>query len=322
LTHPLPAALETEIIGFDLTMIEDWFDGACFDANDVKLLEQYKANSTIVMVKGQIRYGFLDKAWQSWKAFSHSFWFQNTFRSLAISIGTEIKRLNRKVGSGYFKAEHFLWIHPALDRTVEQKFGSDVLQELIHRRKRLVWKIFSHRYERAVELLRRIYRPKIKLAIDLRRRFDIEYLLGELEGQSYLRDLERLSFSQQHIERARKRAAQARESDSLLARFLSEEPESSSKVNALQRRALRIATHLNLSHLRDSLTEYYSLPTSAEGDRERSLRRETVRRIIPRTAANDPRFSHSLVAVRTFWLLNWLELDEYCRHLKEIAYPD
>ena len=321
LTHPLPAALETEIIGFDLTMIEDWFDGACFDANDVKLLEQYKANSTIVRIKKQVGYGFLDRVWQWWKGFSHSFWFQNSFRSLAISIGTEIKRLNRKVGRGCFKAEHFLWIYPALDRLVEQKFGREVLQELIQRRKRLVWKIFSHEYERAVELLRRIYRPKIELAIDLRKRFDVEYFLGELDGQSYLRDLERLSVSPRRIERERERVEEARESDSLLTRFLNEKPELLSNVSSLQRRALRIAAHLNVSRLRDSLTKYYAPPTHIE-DKERSQWGKTIRHDLSEAAADEARFSHALVTLRTFWLLNWLEFDEYCRHLKEIAYAE
>ncbi len=322
LTHPLPATLEAEIIGFDLTMIEDWFDGACFDANDVKLLEQYKANSTIVLVKRQLRYTRLDRVWQWRKASSHSFWFQNTFRSLAIGIGTEIKRMNRRVGAGYFKAEHFLWIHPDLDRSVEQKFGGEVLQELIRRRKRLVWKIFSREYENAVELLRRIYRPKIELAIDLRRRFDPEYFVGELDGQSYLRDLERLSFAPRRIARERGRVEQARQNDALLTKYLNEEPELSKSMNSLQRRAARIAAHLNFSHLRDSLTRCYAPPASEDHEKKQPQWRERVREILSRTSADEARLSHELVTLRVFWLLNWLEFEEYGRHLKEIGYAD
>jgi len=322
LTHPLPATLEADIIGFDLTMVEDWFDGACFDATDVKLLEQYKANSTIVRVKRQLPYRFPDRVWQWWKAFSHSFWFQNTFRSVAIGVGTEIKKLNRKVGRGYFKAEHLLWIHPDLDRLVEEEFGREVLEEVIHRRKRLVWKIFSRRYQGAVELLRRIYRPKIELAVDLRKRFDLEYFLGELDEQSYLGDLEQLSFSPHVIERERQRVQRARESDALLRKYLNEKQAPSSDMNLLQRRALRIAAHLNRSRLRDLLTEYYAPPAGADGEKKRPQSAEAIQRILSQAAADEARLSRALVTLRTFWLLNWLEFHEYCWHLKEIAYSE
>jgi len=322
LTHPLPATLEAEIIGFDLTLVEDWLDGACFDANDVKLVEQYKANSTIVLIKKQVGYGLLDKIWQSWKGFCHSFWFHNTFRSVAVGVGTQIRKLNRKVGRGYFKTEHLLWIHPDLDRSVEEKFGSEVLEELISRRKHLIQKIFSRKYGGAVELLRRIYRPKVELAIDLRKRFDCEYFLGELGGQSYLYDLERLSCSSPRIERERARVEQARENDALLMRYLKEQPGLLPEMNSLQRRAVKTALHLNLFHLRELLSEYFASPTDVGDKKERFQSGETIQRILSRTVADEARFSRTLVTLRTFWLLNWLEFDEYCRQVKEIAYAD
>jgi hypothetical protein len=322
LTHPLPATLEAEIIGFDLTMVEDWLDGACFDANDVKLLEQYKANSTVFLIKRQLRLGVLDRAWQRWKAFSHSFWFHNTFRTIAISVGTQIKKLNRAVGTGYFKAEHFLWMEPALDRSVEQKFGSDVLQTLIRRRHRLIWKIFSRQYEGAVELLRRIYRPKIQLAVDLRKRFDVEYFLGELDGESYLHDLERLSLSSMRINRQRPRLHDARKSQTLLARYLRENPQPFADITSLQRRALRIAVHLNLSHLRDLLARYYAPQPAPHAAAKRPRWQNAIHRILLRTAATESLFSDRLVTVRTFSTLNWLEFHEYCHHLREIAYAE
>ncbi len=321
LTHPLPAALEAEIIGFDLTLLEDWLDGACFDATDVKLLEQYKANSVLARIKRQVRFNLQDRIWQSWKTSAHSFWFQNTFRSLAISVGAEIKRLNRRVGRGYFKAEHFLWIHPDLDRLVREEFGSDTFDELVRRRKRMIWKIFSHKCENAVELLHRIYRPRIQLAVDLRKRFDPEYFLGELDGQSYLSDLKKLSVSPRRIERERARVENQRQTDAHLGSFLTESP-SLNAMNRLQRRAMRIAVHLNLSRLGDLLKAYYlASPAGSTGKTARPPGK-AIRDLLSDIVSKETRFSSALVTLRTFWFLNWLELDEYCSQVKEIAYTE
>jgi len=323
LTHPLPATLEAETIGFDLTMVEDWLDGACFDASDVKLVEQYKANSTVVLIKRHLGYRVLDRLWQKWHALAHSFWFHNTFRSLAISIGTQIKRMNKRVGRGYFKAEHFLWIHPELDRWVERRFGGEVLEELVHSRKRLIWKIFSKEYEGAVELLRRIYCPKIELVVDLRKRFDVEYFLGELDGESYIRDLERLAFPPHYIDRERARVEEARKRDADLLRDLDEkQPLSGNGITGLQRRALRVGAHINLFGLREALAGCDSSSQPSERGQDKQDSEEEIRRIVSQTIADGERLSHWLVTVRTFWLLNWLEFEEYCTHLKEIAYSD
>ena len=322
LTHPLPAALEAAIIGFNLTLVEDWLDGAFFDATDVKLLEQYKANSTLARVKRRVRFGVRDRIWQSWKTFSHSFWFHNTFRSLAIGVGAEIKKLNRRVGRGYFKAEHFLWIHPDLDQLVQKDFGVEVFEELVRKRSRLIWKIFTHKYESAIALLQRIYRPKIELAVGLRKRFDVEYFLGELDGQSYVQDLERLSLSPGRIEKELARVNEARKRDALLTRFLNEVPEPFSGATALERRAMRIAVHVNLSRLADLLAEYYAPSADKQNGEDKPQPDKPIRQLLAEIAADEPRFSRELVTLRTFWLLNWLELDEYSRQLKEIAYTE
>ncbi len=319
LTHPLPAALEAEMIGFDLTMVEDWLDGACFDANDVKLIQQYRANSTLAIIKRQLGYRLPDRLSQKWHVLAHSFWFHNTFRSLAIGIGTQIKRMNKQVRQGYFKAEHFLWIHPDLDRSVAVRFGDEVLEKLIHRRRRLIWKVFSRRYEGAVELLRRIYRPKIVLAIDLRKRLDVEYFLGELDGASYTRDLERLGFPRYRLDRERERVEEERKRHAEWLTRLDEDRFLSQVMSASERRALRVAAHINLFGFRERLVE--SIEWSPAGKRGQEGR-EMMQRVVPRVLAESEQLADWLVTVRMFWLLNWLEYDEYCAHLKEIAYFD
>lgn len=322
LTHPLPAALEAEFIGFDLTMVEDWLDGACFNANDVKLVEQYRANSTLAMIKHQLGYGLADRLSQKWHLFAHSFWFHNTFRTLAISIGTQIKRMNKQVCQGYFKAEHFLWIHPDLDGSVERRFGQEVLEELIHRRKRLIRKIFSNRYEVAVELLWRIYRPKIKLAVDLRRRFDVEYFLGELGAVSFLGDLERLGFSQARIQRERARVEDGSKGDREFRNWLEGKDSSWSDRPPLDIRALRISRHINLFGLREA-AEVRDSSAGRKGTRQDTLElQDKFEQGLLQVLGEREQLSHWLVTVRMFWLLNWLEFEEYCTHLKEIAYSD
>lgn len=322
LTHPLPAALEAELIGFDVTMVEDWLDGACFDASDVKLVEQYRANSTLAMVKRQSGYRLRHRLSQRWHMLVHSFWFHNTFRTLAIGIGTQIKKMNKRVRRGYFKAEHFLWIHPELDRSVEHRFGREVLEELVQQRKRLIWKIFSKRYEGAVELLWRIYRPKIKLAVDLRRRFDVEYFLGEVGEESFLGDLERLGFSQARIHRERARVEDGRTGDGEFRKWLAGKGPSWSDRTPLDLRTLRIARHINLFGLRKAMEHHDSSPGRREAKQNAQESRDGIESVLSQVLGESEQLSHWLVTVRTFWLLTWLEFEEYCTHLKEIAYSD
>ena len=322
LTHPLPATLEAELIGFDLTMVEDWLDGACFDANDAKLVEQYRANSTLVMIRGQLGYGLRDRLSQKWHLLAHGFWFHNTFRSLAIGVGTQIKRMNKRVRQGHFKAEHFLWIHPELDHLVERRFGHEILEELVRRRKRLIWKIFSNRYEVARELLWRIYRPKIKLAVDLRRRFDVEYFLGELGAESFLGDLERLGFPQARIHREQARVENERRQDGDLRKWLEGKGGSWSDRPLLDLRTLRIARHINRFGLREAMELRDSSSGKEETRRDIQERQDKVEPILSQVLRESEQVSHWLVTVRMFWLLTWLEFEEYCDHLKEIAYCD
>lgn len=320
LTHPLPATLEAELIGFDLTMVEDWLDGAFFDANDVKLVEQYRANSTLAMIKRRSGCRLPDRLSRKRHMLAHSFWFHNTFRTLAVGVGTQIKRMNKRVRQGYFKAEHFLWIHPELDSSVQRRFGREVLEDLIDRRKRLIWKIFSHRYEAAVELLWRIYRPKLKLAADLRRRFDLEYFLGELPAESYLGDLERLGFSQARLHRERARVENGRARDDELRSWLEGRGPSSSGRTPLDLRSLRIARHINLFGLREAVGGRDSSMGRKGARQDSHERQDRTEQVLSQVLGESEQLSHSLVTVRTFWLLNWLEFEEYCAHLKEIAY--
>jgi hypothetical protein len=155
--------------------------------------------------------------------------------------------------------------------------------------------------------------------VDLRKRFDPEYSLGELDGQSYLSDLKKLSLPPRQIERERARVEKQRHTDAFWGRFLSETL-SLGALNRLQRRAARIAVHLNLSRLGDLLKAYYAASPGGSAGKTTRPPAEAIREILSDIVSRETRFSSSLVTLRTFWFLNWLELDEYCSQVKEIAY--
>jgi hypothetical protein len=158
--------------------------------------------------------------------------------------------------------------------------------------------------------------------VGLRKRFDVEYFLGELDGQSYVQDLERLSVSPGRIEKELARVNEARKRDALLTRFLNDVPEPFSGTTALERRAMRIAVHVNLSRLADLLAGYHAPSADKQNGEEKPQPDKPIRQLLAEIAADEPRFSRELVTLRTFWLLNWLELDEYSQQLKEIAYTE
>jgi len=185
LAQPLPQKVERSWIGFDLSLLEDWYDGAYFTANDTKLQEQFAAHQVIRSARELVGIPWRQKLAELLFGHPTPLWHVLTMKKIGTRVGTLIGRMNRTYGSNgdadFFTAQDFLWKHPAQDALVERVFGAEALAELQGTRTALFREIFSSCRRTAHEHLFRMFGRDWRQALTLRLAFDVEFAAGLLE---------------------------------------------------------------------------------------------------------------------------------------------
>ena len=137
LRNPLPQKLEQSLSGCDLSLLEDWYDGAYFTANDCKLKEQFAANRTIRGIRRQAGIPWAAQVKESMLGCPNPLWHSLTMKKMGMYVGGLIDRMNRRyVRSNeptYFDAQDFLWKEAEADRLILRRFpenGPEVMRDL------------------------------------------------------------------------------------------------------------------------------------------------------------------------------------------------
>ena len=182
----LPQKLERSLIGFDLSLLEDWYDGAFFTNNDTKLQEQFAAHQVIRGVRERVGIGWRLKLMEVMFGHPVPLWHALTMKKIGTRVGTLIGRMNRAHGKSgepsFFDAQDFLWKNPEHDVLVEQVFGPAVLEELARMRRTLFREIFSACPVTAHAHIFRMFGADWRRALDLRMQFDVELAAGQLDA--------------------------------------------------------------------------------------------------------------------------------------------
>ena len=236
LSVPMHLNVKYHRSGLDLKLVEDWLDGAFFDRTDVKLIEQYMAESTIKSAKLQARvpvFPFI--ALQGWRTALQRFWCYLFFGITSKRIGRYLNHLNLKYvpaeGSrydrDYFKAEAFFWRSPAYDRLIREELGEAALARLNALRERWLFLTLGRlkkprvrrgmtrselrqrlrrNTERAVagaaRLLRRLFAGSVYNIHELRLRYDPDYVIEVSERD--LASLEDMGLARRYAARTRR----------------------------------------------------------------------------------------------------------------------
>ncbi len=176
-------------VGIDLRFVEDWRDGAWFDANDVKLREQFDGNATLLDAR---HLAGLDGPLVSMRLqptrLVQRFWFWFVTRALAMNVAAAVDRLNRAFATDLINAQVLLWPGEEDDPwLLQQRNGPD---EVVAHRVAVVQRVFGPTRQTASELVEQMFAASFAEAMELRVRFDPEYAEGELgDDQAFQPDL-------------------------------------------------------------------------------------------------------------------------------------
>ncbi|MBN1844727.1 MAG: hypothetical protein JW810_03520 [Sedimentisphaerales bacterium] len=313
LKHSLPQKLEQALTGCNLSLLEDWYDGAFFTLNDNKLKKQYAAHQTIRAVRRMVGLSAACRLRETLVGCPDPLWFTLTMRKIAMGTGSWIRRMNQRhvpaTAPLYFNAQHFLWRHEATDRLILSDFpdrGEELLEILHAAHRELFRQVFSGRQATARRQIFGMFGGDYLHGLELRLQFDVEFAAGILpydprEDIRQFRSLHlgtvySLASCQQYQRRARQNLeridAFCRER---LADLWADRP---------RRRAARIAFHINRHRLQARL------------DRDPDGAAEILCR---RVMAAHRRYSERLCLLRQHYELTRLQLLSYIQMVDELA---
>jgi hypothetical protein len=185
---PLPQKLQEALCGCDLSLLEDWYDGAFFTVTDDKVHEQFAANKTIRAIRQSVGIHWKVKFLETLFGHPAPLWHVLTMKKIGTSVGSLMAKMNKKYGRPaepvFFDAQHFLWDDEGNDLLIVRIFGEhgeDVCDEIRQSRRTLFRSIFSNNRETAHTHIYRMFGRDFVNAMNLRLDFDIEFAAGLLD---------------------------------------------------------------------------------------------------------------------------------------------
>lgn len=303
LARPQPQTRQRYHLGIDLRFLEDWRNGAYFDRQDVKLLEQFDGSATLEAIKREVSYG-------RWAALCdlpaktlQRFWITMITRAIAMQVGDSISWFNREYDTDYFNAQVLLW--PGEDRQPWLEQFPQAGEELRERRRLILARVFGEDDRTARRMLERIVLPSFWLATKLRAQYDPEYLDGTI-GYDLLADLEGAGIAASRIKAYRSLARQTVEQQEALRPWLERyRPEILAKENGEELRAVRIALHLDRARVGKAIRG------SVEDSNARERFAAEVLPAVDQAGRRRAEFSARLVGLRVHHELTRLHRLEY-----------
>jgi hypothetical protein len=310
LARPQSQPCQRYYLGIDLRFLEDWYNGAYFDRQDMKLVEQFNGSATLAAVRREIGSGH----WNSLEEFSlklfQKFWFKMITRAIAIHVGDAVTSLNRRFGTDYFNAQALLW--PGEDEAAWAKQFPLAGDDIRERRRAILDDVFGEEPVTARRMLRRMLWPGCWLASKLRAAYDPEYVTGGL-GCDLVSDLEAIYMPPGRVAPLRELARQVEADQSALASWLCRyRPELARPEFAESLRSARIAVHLRRDRLRPFLQANVEDRQAGEAFVDNVLDR------VDEAVRARERYTARLVALRIHHELTRLHYQEYLRLLDQL----
>jgi hypothetical protein len=315
LQQSLPQKLEKALTGFDLSLVEDWYDGAFFTSNDNKLKKQYAGHKSIRGVRNEIGISLRARIREALSGHPDPLWHSLTMRKLGMSVGTQMGRMNEEyVGKrrpSYFDAQHFLWSDDRCDALIVEAFADDgqkILDDLRQSRKKMVRRIFSdHKCDGHTQVFRMFGRDFIR-AMDLRLSYDVEFAAGVLDYDPVgdIHELEEMiPVAVFVLKRAEKKICKAESALKIADDFLAEYFPGLDK-EPFKIRAARTVFYLNK----------HKIQTLAQGSPREAID------ILDRHMAGDEKYSERICLLRVHYELARIQLFSYISMIDDLAEYD
>ncbi len=262
--RPLPQRFQEALCGCDLSLLEDWYDGAFFTANDSKIHEQFAANKTIRAIRQSVGINWKVKFLETLFGHPAPLWHVLTMKKIGTSVGSLMAKMNKKYSRpaepAFFDAQHFLWNDKGNDLLIAQMFddrGNDVRENVRQARRTLFRNIFSPEKETAHSHIYRMFGRDFVNAMNLRLDYDIEFAAGLLDytPTDDIRELSEIMLCPAYPEaKAHLKAERARKTLETVDRFLEANlPEVLDKP--LDLRAARLSAMVNDHNVFPTMSE-------------------------------------------------------------------
>jgi len=305
LARPQPQPRQRYHLGIDLRFLEDWRNGAYFDRQDVKLVEQFAGSAALEAIKREAGRGRLEALKDLSLKWYQKFWFTMITRAVAIHVGDTITALNRRYETDCFNAQVLLWPEEVEEPWVKE--FPRAAEEIRRKRRQILASVLGEDAAVARRVLRRMLWPSCWLAAKLRAAYDPQYVDGTL-GSDLVKDLEEIEIAPTAMVPYRQLAAEVAAEQTALSAWLSQfRPELARPEHAEALRAARIAVHVR----RDRLRRYLTADLHDRRAGEEFI--ENVVDVVDRAVRARERFSARLVALRMHHELTRLHYQEYMR---------
>jgi hypothetical protein len=315
LRESLPQKVEQALTGFDLSLLEDWYDGAFLTANDNVLRKQFAAHRIVRGIRREVGIPWTVRFQEALAGHPDPLWYTLTMKKIGACVGGLVGRLNDRYGGKampeYFDAQDFLWKHDHNDRLVLDAFahrGEQALSELRTERRRLFRSIFGEDKSKAHLHVYRMFGRDFMDSMHLRLDYDIEFAAGLLDNNP-LCDVEQLeslipvSVFPRLV--AQTRMTDARRCVAAADRFM-EDCLPAAARDAISKRVIRTVFYLDKHGIRRA------------GDVCPQRAVEIARRYLDR----HERYSHRICTLRQHYELTRLQLLSYIEMIDELAEYD
>jgi len=317
LRHALPQSTQKAKIGFGLALYEDFCDGAYFDQSDEKLFQQYVGHTTIISIKNECQISKLAILGQIPRKVSRKLWFSLVTRKVAMGVGKAVRSLNRQYNTDMFNTQVLLW--PGEEDAAWVGDFPDARDKVLELRKQIVFSALGKTYENAVAVLDRVQLPCFEFALDLRVRYDYEYLDNSLDHKAQdtgdtvmdnvMGDLDLYGYCEKDKLRMQQKIESARQDMALFLDFLDTSPYRESAENRLILRAIKTAFHSNRNGIRKMFQ-----------NKRKPIDPQRVNATIEAAINEHQAYSQKLISLRMHFQLTQMKISGYRSIAKKLAY--
>jgi hypothetical protein len=309
----LPQKVQRSRIGYDLSLVEDWYDGSYFTLDDTKIRKQFAANKDIVEIRKAIGVSIpaLLKEW----LYGHrdSIWFILTIKKIGSEAGNLIHKMNKKFVLKneplFFDAQDFLWKNDEANELLLATFeenGKEILNFLISSRKKMIRDIFSKNKTEAHNQVYRMYGDYFVSGLNLMLGYDIEFTAGLLDDspESDLKKLDKFMCCKVYpAKKVHKKIVSAKIDLQIIDDFIEKHlPET--KNNKLKLRAVRIAYYLNS----------FKLKTFVKTDKDKA--KEII---ISKVINSHRKYSSNITTLRLHYELTKIQMVSFTNIIDELG---
>ncbi len=325
---PLPRSVLRHSFRYDLSILKDWYDGAPFHHTDTKLQQQFDAVESIFEAKVESRVTRLFLLTHTRKRMFQKMWFRVISRAIQLRVARACRRLDKRYAPFHFSIDHFLWPNSAAEDVVRAQLGEGAVQDVVTLRQRIFSQVLTPEPELAQRLMQRAIYPNFEAACQLRRLYDPQYALGELD-ETWENDVVKYkrAFTPRERQLARRRSfiERTRQEQESLVDYLARRPELTLVEDPEALRALRVAVHVDRDGLKTLLLG------NSHHNRTRGVRladviagrrpvkpTKPIEAVIRDVTAQKGEYSRRLIAVRVHHELTRNELEDYEFYLEQI----